>query len=630
MEIFKLFGSIFVNTDEAETSISKTEEKAQGLGNTLSNGIKTAAKWGAAIVAGAAVAAAAVVKVASSTAATADRIDKMSQKIGISRQAFQELDFICSQSGTSVETLQMGIKTLTNQMQAAADGTESASQIFKKLGISIYDNNGKLKDQEAMMWEAMEALQGMKNQTEKAAIANDLFGRSGTELMPLLNGATGSIEAMKEQAHELGLVLSDELVDNGVELTDSLDQTKRAFQAIATNLGASFMPIVTKVSDYIQKAVPYIQKAVQALSPVITGCLDAIITPLMTLSDIVLPPIIELMDVISNWMNNNKATMEVIGSVILGIVAALGLLKAALGISSLIQGVTTAITGMNAAMAANPIGLVVVAIAGLVAALAALGVVIYENWDAIVAWCDDLGSKVKTTFTNIGNTISSTASNIKDNLTNKFNEAKNNVANHLEQMQQNFTSGLERMRAGAGNILNNIGNSFSNTFSKAKNTVQKAIDKIKKLFDFEWKLPDIKLPHFNIQPSGWKFGDLLKGKIPTLDIEWYAKGGVMTQPTAFGYNNATNSLMVGGEAGAEAIAPISTLQKYVSDAVAANNSIIAEAIDEAIMRMINFLQANQNSNNMQVVLDSGVLVGEIAPAMDKQLGNMVNKRNRGN
>ena len=80
---------------------------------------------------------------------------------------------------------------------------------------------------------------------------------------------------------------------------------------------------------------------------------------------------------------------------------------------------------------------------------------------------------------------------------------------------------------------------------------------MKGLFNFNWSLPRIKLPHFSITPYGWEFGDLLKGVIPKLGIEWYANGGIMTDPTAFGMNG--NNLMVGGEAGAEAIVPLNTL-----------------------------------------------------------------------
>ena len=122
-------------------------------------------------------------------------------------------------------------------MQSAADGSKTATSAFEALGLSWTDSTGALKDQETMMWEAMLALQSCENQTQKAALAVDLFGKAGTELMPMLNGAEGSIESMKQQAHDLGLVLSDSAIDVGVKFTDTVDQTKRAFSAIVTQVG---------------------------------------------------------------------------------------------------------------------------------------------------------------------------------------------------------------------------------------------------------------------------------------------------------------------------------------------------------------------------------------------------------
>ena len=276
--MFKILGTVALNNSDANKQIEDTSGKATTLGDKFKSGITTVAKWGAAVTAAATAAGVAVWKFAESAASATDAVDKMSQKIGISREAYQELDFICSQSGTSVDTLQMGVKTLTNQMQSAADGTESAVEMFDKLGVSIYDANGNLKDQETMMWETMNALQGMENQTEKAALANDLLGRSGTELMPLLNGTAGSLEAMRKQAHELGLVLSDEAVDAGVLFTDTVDQTKRAFAAIATELGVGVMPILQKFLERVQSHLPEIRE-------IVFGAVETVVEKFRALKD---------------------------------------------------------------------------------------------------------------------------------------------------------------------------------------------------------------------------------------------------------------------------------------------------------------------------------------------------------
>ena len=92
-------------------------------------------------------------------ASTGDRVDKMSQKVGLSRKSFQEMEFAMSQSGTKIESLQTGMKTMTKQMSGAANGTKSSAEAFKKLGVSVTDSDGNLRSQEEVMFETISALQ---------------------------------------------------------------------------------------------------------------------------------------------------------------------------------------------------------------------------------------------------------------------------------------------------------------------------------------------------------------------------------------------------------------------------------------------------------------------------------------
>jgi soluble cytochrome b562 len=300
MEIFKLFGSIFIDNEEANKSISKTEEKAEGLGTKLGNGIKTAAKWGTAIVGGATAAAGGLMGVATKTAETTDRIDKLSQKIGISRQGFQEWEFILSQSGTDIEKLQMGMKTLVSQIDQADKGVGKGADNFAQLGISVRDASGNLKDQETLFNEVVVALQNMEDGTEKARLANELLGRSGSELMPLLNGAAGSIDEMKQQAHDLGLVISDDAVDAGVQFTDTMDQLKRSFSAMSTGIGASVFPIVQQFADLIIDNMPMIQEVMGNVMNSLGDAVSAVMPFLMDLIQNALPPMIDLFSQIAS------------------------------------------------------------------------------------------------------------------------------------------------------------------------------------------------------------------------------------------------------------------------------------------------------------------------------------------
>lgn len=296
LEIFRLVGSIFVDNEEANKSISKTDEKAQGVGKTLAAGVKTAAKWGAGIVAGATAAVAGCAKLVTSATEAADTVDKMSAKIGISKRGYQEWSYVLGQNGMDVDKLQTGMKTLVTQIQSAADGGGKAASAFSELGLSIYDSSGKLKDQETMMTEAMYALADMENGTKKAAMANQLFGKAGSEMMPMLNQGSQGMKDLTARAHELGLVLSDEAVTSGVVLGDTIDDIKRSFTAVATKLGTKFFPLVQKLSDYIIASMPKIEAMFASLEPIVGSLLAEVMPQVMSLAETLLPMLVDLVN----------------------------------------------------------------------------------------------------------------------------------------------------------------------------------------------------------------------------------------------------------------------------------------------------------------------------------------------
>lgn len=296
MEIFKLFGSIFVNTDEAEKSMSKTEKGAESVASKFGSGIQKAAKWGAAIVSGASIATTAVFGLATNASGTADEIDKMSQKIGISSEAYQEWSYVMGQNGMDVEKLSVGMKTLVSQMDSAASGTASAQENFDKLGISIYDAEGKMKDQEEILDEVMHALADMENGTEKARMATELFGKAGIEMMPMLNQGSGAMDDLTKRAHDLGLVMSEDAVGAGVKLGDTIDDIKQSFSMIGTNLGAAVIPVIQQFADLIVDNMPLIQESLGAIAPVLVNLAETFLPVLTELAQTLLPIIVDLIN----------------------------------------------------------------------------------------------------------------------------------------------------------------------------------------------------------------------------------------------------------------------------------------------------------------------------------------------
>lgn len=122
-------------------------------------------------------------------------------------------------------------------------------------------------------------------------------------------------------------------------------------------------------------------------------------------------------------------------------------------------------------------------------------------------------------------------------------------------------------------------NGVNSIFGGIVDFIKGVIDKIKGFFDFEWKLPKIKLPHFKANGE-WS---LAPPKVPKFSVDWYANGGILNSPTIFGQNG--NSLMGGGEAGKEAVLPIKLLKDYIREENESNNSVLASMIAEAIQKM---------------------------------------------
>ena len=259
--------------EDAEKSGSTFGDKMSKIGTILKTAITTVAIEKAVK---------SLVSLATGAASTADHIDKMSQKIGISREAYQELDFIMSQSGTSVDSLQAGMKTLTAAMDKVREGNEDTTETFKKLGVEVTNSDGTFRSQEDVFFDTVTALQGVEDQTEKSRLATELFGKSGLELMPLLNGTAGSMEEMRKQAHKLGLVMNDDAIDAGVRLTDTIDQTKRSFSAIITQIGVDLMPVIQTVLDWVILHMPEIRAAVSGAFTVIKTVIKTVTNVIAT------------------------------------------------------------------------------------------------------------------------------------------------------------------------------------------------------------------------------------------------------------------------------------------------------------------------------------------------------------
>ena len=235
-------------TEDAGEEMQETAEESGRLGEKLKNGLAAGAKLAAealaATTAAAAAAVAGIVKVTGETAEAGDKIDKASQKLGMSAESYQEWDAIMQHSGSDIDKMSGAMQKM---LAAIESPTEKTSAAFEKLGISMED--ASKMSQEELFSATITALQQMESGTERTVLANDLLGKSAMDLGALLNTSAEDTEAMRQKVHDLGGVMSGEAVKAAARYQDSLQDMKTAIGGIGKSIGASFLPSITQMMD---------------------------------------------------------------------------------------------------------------------------------------------------------------------------------------------------------------------------------------------------------------------------------------------------------------------------------------------------------------------------------------------
>ena len=232
-------------------------------------------------------------------------------------------------------------------------------------------------------------------------------------------------------------------------------------------------------------------------------------------------------------------------------------------------------------------------------------------------------------YTFIDNLTGGKLSSVAEKFKSKMSDAKQSVSNKIAEIKNSFSNGLSGAYSTTTNILGNIKNKFSNIMDSAKNIVSNAINRIKSFFKFSWSLPHLKLPHISISGSF----SLTPPSVPHFGIRWYKKamddGMIMNQPTIFGYNAKSNQFLAGGEAGSETVVGTQSLMDMIRGAT--HDGVVDEVhslrldLNTLIEFLYNWLP---QLANLKLVTDTGVLAGELAPAMDEELGKIFDKEGR--
>ncbi len=577
MELFKLLGTIAIDNTEANKALNETAENAGSSSKEVESAVNkvgsVALGLGKAVVtAGAVIGGAWLAAIEGSREYRTEmgKLDTAFVTNGHSSEAakrtYSDLNSVLGDSGQAVEAANH-LALLTNNEQDLQTWTDICTGVYATFGASL----------------PIEGLTEAANETAKVgevtgplADALNWAGISEDEFNDKLAKCSGEQERQKLIMETLNGTYSkaSEQYKKTNEDVIAAEKAQEKLTDAFAELGRIGEPILTliktKVADMVAAAIPHLERFINKIK-------DA-----------------------AKWIKDNAEKVKLWSGVIAIAIATVGgfvLVLAWAGImqkaANALKIVTLAMKALNVAMRANVIGLIVTAILGLVAAFLYL----WKNNEGFRNFWLKMWEKIK----------SATSSAVRW-IKGKFNDLKDVVS---------------RVR----NTFGNIKDAIADKIEGARDAVKKAIDKIKGFFPLSIGkiFSNLKIPKISVSGGKAPFGIAGKGKLPNFDVKWNAEGGILDRPTIFG--SIGNTLLGGGEAGKEAIAPIDTLLDYVRSAVMLENEGIRKTLIEQNRILIDFLSRSMPHG---VMLDSGALVGELTPSIDAQLSNRLRNAKRGN
>lgn len=392
----KLDQSLIKATRETAKHIDSIKKSANSLGkqfSVLSGPLRT---FKTAMIGSVAGTIPALMLIAKNTAESGDQFDKMSQKAGISAKILSQLSHAANMSGVSTEQFGANILKLNQQIASAATGNKTAQLAFKRAGVSIRDSAGKLKTADQVMIEMSDTFKKMPEGIYKSDLAMAVFGKSGADMIPLLQGGSESIRDLMHQADELGMTFSNDDAAAGAEFCDSLDLLKKSARGLTNTIGKQLIPVITPL---IQSLSKWITANRELISSKIAEFIENFKAALPQIKDFlagIWTGINDTASAMGGWMpllqNSGKLFLTIKSIQFAGWLKTTG--KAVLALSKSFLKAIPAIVRFGVALLTNPIGMVIAGITALVTA----GYFLYKNWDKIVTFIKNMWTGVKTFF----------------------------------------------------------------------------------------------------------------------------------------------------------------------------------------------------------------------------------------
>lgn len=444
MDVMNLMATLGLDSSEFEEGLEKSVEEGSTFGEKLSGVLKGAGKIGVSALK--AIGQETIklgkqfVDIVGQTASFGDNIDKMSQKMGLSASAYQEWDFVLQHSGSSIESMRAGMRTLVNASQ-------NGSEAFKTLGMSQEEIANM--SQEELFGATIRALQNVEDETQRTYLASQLLGRGAMELGPLLNTSSEDLDAMLAQVHELGGVMSDEAVKASAAYQDSLQNLNTALDGAKHNLTAEYLPgfvnimdgltgifigdngaaasivegiykIVDKMREMAPAIVKNIKNIIKKIMPALKVALKAIAEVLRDLFPIVVDLLSELVPIITGNLPGFITSilpplLSALGQLMASIVTNLPQILSALwdGLKSALGAIWTSLSGLDwIQLGKNILSWIVGALSDLgTKILGFLGVPTDEEGNLEISW-SGLGTKIAGWITGAFESVKTFFSNL--------------------------------------------------------------------------------------------------------------------------------------------------------------------------------------------------------------------------
>lgn len=250
LDLLMRTGSFFTDSKRAEKQLRDLEKAAYGFGRSVGSGIaQSAAGFAAAFLS-----IDAGVQALNNAIKQADRLDELSAKLQISTEVLSGWSYAAKLSGTDLDTLDKSLGKLAKTMSSALDPKSASANLFKALGVDVVDAEGKLRDVQDVLPDIADKFAAIENPTLKSALAMEVFGKSGTELLEFLSRGSSGIERLVEEAKSLNIIITAEQSEAAAQFNDKLEKLGGAVTGMATRLAVDLLP---RLEILVDKALEF-------------------------------------------------------------------------------------------------------------------------------------------------------------------------------------------------------------------------------------------------------------------------------------------------------------------------------------------------------------------------------------